>query len=81
SIPLSTRVFVVTETAVRGEGEDIGSSLPRVEQVASCDLFYPGLSVSRPSGALHGTRAPARDFYFELSRPKVMNNPGKRIIV
>jgi hypothetical protein len=29
-----------------------GSSLPRVEEVASCNLFYPGLLIWRPLSGL-----------------------------
>jgi len=40
-------------TAAGGEGEEKrGDSLPRVEQAASCNLFYPGLLVCHPSGVL-----------------------------
>ena len=44
SIPLSAVASLLNVTAAGGEGEEKrGDSLPRVEQAASCDLFYPGL--------------------------------------
>ena len=48
SIPLSARDCLVTAIAVRGEGEESVCSLPWVEEVASYDLFYPGLSIWSP---------------------------------
>ena len=34
-------------------GKKYGAILfPRVEQIASCDLFYPGLMICHPSGVL-----------------------------
>ena len=53
SIPLSAVGSLLTVTAARGEGEEMnGDFFPRVEQVASCDLFYPGLLVCHTSGVL-----------------------------
>jgi hypothetical protein len=53
SIPLSALGLLLTLTPAGGEGEETrGDSLPRVEQVACCNLFYPGLLVCHPSGVL-----------------------------
>ena len=53
SIPLSALGLLITVTAARGEGEEMnGDFFPRVEQVASCDLFYPGLLLCHPFGVL-----------------------------
>ena len=43
---------LLTVTADGGEGEKNGESVPRVEAVASCDLFYPGLMTYTPFGVL-----------------------------
>ena len=51
-------------TAACGEGEEFtGNFSPRVEQVASCDLFYPGLLVCHPSRFSEERGLPARNVY------------------
>jgi hypothetical protein len=43
---------LVRVVAGGGEGEKNRESVPRVEEVASCDLFYPWLMIYNPFGVL-----------------------------
>jgi hypothetical protein len=45
SVPLSARDSSVSAITVGGKGEETWCSVPRVEEVASRELFYPGLFI------------------------------------